>query len=212
MIVSPTAAVGGPIWRIPSEGAVQVTNTLPSRTISRSPHESAGRKTWTRTWFVPGEGSFWTISTLAWPASLVGSLDRGRARRGKDGRRTAGSFIPHDPARARAVIALPPDGRGQRLLRAGGDDGRGGEAKLGIDPIDRRRLGTFGGKDHVGSDDRHVADAFDRRTDRDPALSAGDMNAVARPAGPLGHAGRAADGRRGGDQAGTGEITDQVNR
>ena len=120
-------------------------------------------------------------------AGLIGQrLDPGRARRAKNGRRTASSFITHDPTWARAVIALPPDGRGQRLLAAGGDDGRGGEAKLGIDPIDRRRLGTFGGKDHVGSDERHLADAFDRRTDRNPALSGGNRDIVARSAGPLG--------------------------
>ena len=54
-----------------------------------------------------------------------------------------------------------------------------------------------------------MADAFDRRTDRDPALSAGDINAIARPAGPLGHAGRAADGRAWRRSRGAGEIADQ---
>ena len=80
---------------------------------------------------------------------------------------------------------------------------------MGIDPIDRRRLGAFGGKDDVGSNERQVTDAFDRRTDRDPTLSAGDINGVGRPAGPLGHAGGAADGRRGGDEPRTGEIADE---
>ncbi len=107
------------------------------------------------------------------------------------------------------MIGLPRDGGGQRLLRAGGADGRGGEAILGIDPVDRRGLGAFGGNDHVGSDDRHLAGAFDRRTDRDPALSWGDIDAICRTAGPLGHAGRAADGGGGGGDAGADEIADQ---